>query len=229
MARSDPLRTSAPGLILEDAYYTIPKSRRGSARPILTGVCLRVRPGERVGIMGPNGAGKSTLLKVLAGLLRLDSGRLINDGYAVTDPRWRYQRSVHLVAGAPLGFYPRLTGAENLRFMAGLWGQDVSRAQAREVLARVGLAPEAAEMMYAKYSLGMRQRLHLAAAELDHAATVWLLDEPTTGLDADGVRLLHDLVADRPDRTYLVVSHDRAFLEKLCPRIVRLDDGRLVG
>lgn len=213
---------------MEEGHYTIPKSRRGNARPILKGASLRVLPGERVGIMGPNGSGKSTLLKVLAGLLRLDSGRLSNNGYAATDPRWRYQRSVHLVAGVPLGFYPRLTGTENLRFMAGLWGQDLSRAQARDALTQVGLEPEAAEMVYAKYSLGMRQRLHLAVAELDQEATVWLLDEPTTGLDAEGVKMLHELVTGRPDRSCVVVSHDQPFLENLCTRIVRLDDGRLV-
>ncbi|WP_185711281.1 ABC transporter ATP-binding protein [Arachnia propionica] len=218
------------GLVLDRASYAIPRTRRGEARTIIKDASLRVHPGERVGLLGANGVGKSTLLRVLAGMLRLDSGELSNDGVSARAQGRGFQRSVHLAAGAPLGFYPRLTGAENLRFLAGLWGVSMSRSQAVACLVEVGLAAEAAaQVMYAKYSLGMRQRLHLAALWADPGATTHLLDEPTTGLDEAGHHMLRQRVLGAGDKVQVLVSHDADFLGSVCTRTVRLDDARLVG
>lgn len=219
-----------PGLVLDHASYAIPRTRRGEARTIIEDASLRVVPGERVGLLGANGTGKSTLLRVLAGMLRLDAGELSNDGLSARAWGRGFQRSVHLAAGAPLGFYPRLTGAENLRFLAGLWGMSMSRSQAVACLVDVGLDAEAAaQVMYAKYSLGMRQRLHLAALWADPKATTHLLDEPTTGLDEAGHRMLRERVLAAGDKVQVLVSHDADFLGSVCTRTVRLDDARLVG
>ncbi len=217
------------GLRLENACYAIPQSRHGGRREILRDASLAVQPGERVGVVGPNGAGKSTLLKVLAGLLRLDSGELTNDGFRANSRRRRFQRSVHLVAGAPLGCYPRLTGAENLRFFAALWGHEISAGEAQRRLEAVGLGRDSISSAYSTYSLGMRQRVHLALLLVDEAATTWLLDEPTTGLDEQGTALLGELLAQGGERPQVLVSHDLGFLENSCTRIVRLEHGSLVG
>lgn len=227
--RSDLSRAREPRLCLRNAFYSIPRSRRGESRSIIRGACLEISPGERVGVIGPNGAGKSTLLKVLAGHLKLSQGLLINDGFAPQDQRRRYQRSVHLMSGAPLGFYPRLTGAENLRFLAGLWGVNLSEAKAVGALVDVGIERSLATAMYAKYSMGMRQRVHLAAARLDPYATTYLLDEPTTGLDANGIRVLRNFVTGASQAAFVLVSHDESFLQDVCSRVVRLESGRLVG
>lgn len=216
-------------LRLTDGYYTIPKSRRHAARPILRAASLSVDVGECVGIVGPNGSGKSTLLKVLAGMLRLERGELSNDGARAGDWSRRYQRTVHLVAGVPLGFYPRLTASENLRFFAGLWGRDLTKAAALDLLSNVGLDADAATTAYAKFSLGMRQRLHIAAASLDQDATVWLLDEPTTGLDSAGVVLLERSLTQSEGTSKVIVSHDPEFLQRNCERILTLVDGALVA
>lgn len=224
------MKRNEAGLQLSEGSYTIPRTRRGEAKLIIRDASLTVAPGERVGIVGANGVGKSTVLRVLAGMLRLDSGQLRNDGVPADDWRRRFQRSVHLAAGAPLGFYPRLTGGENLRFLAGLWGVTMSRREAARRLVEVGLAAEAAErVMYAKYSLGMRQRLHLAALWADPRATTHLFDEPTTGLDEAGIRMLRERVLAADDRAQVLVSHDPDFLAAVCTRTVRLDDARLVG
>ncbi len=189
---------------------------------------LTVRPGECIGVVGPNGSGKSTLLKVLAGLLQLDSGTLFNGSFRADSRRRRYQRSVHLVAGAPLGCYPRLTGVENLRFFAALWGHELSAKEASKRLEDVGLSQEAQGATYSTYSLGMRQRVHLALLLADENATTWLFDEPTTGLDDEGVSLLRKIILSRSSLPRVLVSHDTGFLESLCTRIVSLDHGSLV-
>lgn len=226
--------TASPtGLVLESGTYTLPATRRGPARPILSGADLHVGAGERVGIVGPNGAGKTTVLKVLAGMLALREGSLSNGPHRCGARSQAYQRSVHLVLGGPLGFYPRLTGVENLQFVSGVLGHFLTRRAAQDVLASVGLADEAGRRLFATYSLGMRQRLHLAAAVVDRGASVWLLDEPTTGLDADGVdgltaALLGEVPGGAPVAK-VIVSHDHAFLERVCHRTVELKHGALVA
>ncbi len=221
-----------PDLVLESGTYTLPATRRSPARPILQNTDLHVAHGERVGIVGPNGTGKTTILKVLAGMLRLDSGSLRNGTVSADSRSQAYQRSVHLMLGGPLGFYPRLTGVENLQFVSGVLGHFLTRRQAEAVLASVALGEDDGRRLFAKYSLGMRQRLHLAAAVIDRDATVWLMDEPTTGLDAAGVELLSGMVLGEPGGAAvakIIVSHDREFLERVCHRTVELRHGALVA
>lgn len=220
-------------LVLKDAGYTLPATRRGPARIVLDGANLTVEPAERVGLIGPNGGGKTTVLKVLAGLLRLRSGSLRNGSLDAASPRQGYQRSVHMILGGPFGFYPRLSGLENLRFMSGVFGRFLSVDQAHVVLDTVGLTAADARVLFAKYSLGMRQRLHLGAALADRDANVWLMDEPTNGLDTDGRDLLTRVVIGAglasADVSKVIVSHDRTFLDDVCHRVVELDRGALVA
>ncbi|MEU6573878.1 heme ABC exporter ATP-binding protein CcmA [Streptomyces sp. NPDC046805] len=213
-------------LELVDVVYHYPsdKTRR---RPVLDGVSLGVEPGEALGVVGRNGSGKSTLLKVLANLLRPTSGEVRFDGEPVARRDRAYRSLLNYCAGAPLGFYPRLTAVENLRFFSGMKGRMLSGAEATALLERVGLAASA-DVTYAKFSLGMRQRTHLAALLLEPSA-VWILDEPTTGLDQDGLTLLDDLLteASARGRTLVVVSHDADFLGRVTSRQVTLAEGRI--
>lgn len=222
----------AADLVLKSGTYTLPATRRGPSRSILAGADLHVGAGERVGIVGPNGAGKTTVLRVLAGMLTLQGGALSNGPHRSDARSQAYQRSVHLVLGGPLGFYPRLTGVENLQFVSGVFGHFLTRHAAQDVLASVGLAEEAGRRLFATFSLGMRQRLHLAAAVVDRGASVWLLDEPTTGLDTDGVDGLTAAILGQGPGTAIakvIVSHDLAFLERVCHRTVELKHGALVA
>jgi ABC-2 type transport system ATP-binding protein len=196
----------------------------------LGGASLALAAGEAVCVLGANGAGKSTLIGIAAGVLPPDDGMVLLDGRPLDDePTLR--RRVGLVADVPL-LYLDMTGRQNLRFFARLYG--MARAAAAEriglLLSRHGLAARADEPV-AAYSAGMRRRLDLARAVL-HEPQVLLMDEPATALDAEGRALLADLVAGRraAGRCVLLTAHaadDAAALS--ADRTVRLEAGRLDG
>ncbi|MDH6580506.1 ABC transporter ATP-binding protein [Kitasatospora sp. MAP5-34] len=214
----------SPLLELNDLWYTYPHAGPNPVA-VLRGVRAEVHEGETLGIVGGNGSGKSTLLKILATLLRPTAGQLRYRGEPIGSVPTAYRAAVNYSAGAPLGFYPRLTAAENLRFFSGLKGTTLTRHGAGGLLDRVGLADQA-DVLYARFSLGMRQRLHLARLLLEPSA-LWIVDEPTNGLDADGVRLLQELLGGAPDRATVVVSHDREFLHRIGARILILKEGQV--
>lgn len=211
-------------LELLDVTYQYPRDK-GSTGPVLNKANLKVAQCESVAVFGRNGVGKSTLLKVLANLLTPASGELRYQGARVHRRDREYRAVLNYCAGAPLGFYPRLTAVENLRFFSGMKGRMLSAPESAAFLARVGLAG-AADVTYAKFSLGMRQRLHLAALLLE-PSSVWILDEPTAGLDQDGMTLLETLLREADDKTKVIVSHDSDFLDRVTTRRVVMDDGRL--
>jgi ABC-2 type transport system ATP-binding protein len=194
-------------------------SKRYDSIQALDAVDLEVRRGEVRGLLGPNGAGKTTLLRLLLGLVRPDAGSVeLLDGDFGLDG----------VAGfveAP-AFYPYLTGRANLELLAEL--DDAPREPVDEALARVGLTADAARRA-GDYSTGMRQRLGLAAA-LVRSPRLLLLDEPTAGLDPDGVRLVwgvvRELAADSV--AVLISSHQIGELEDVCDGFDVLSRGRRV-
>ncbi|SDT68110.1 ABC transporter ATP-binding protein [Actinoplanes derwentensis] len=203
-----------PLLELAAVSYTYPGPQGGSR--VLNAVSGVIHEGETLGVVGPNGSGKSTLLKILATLLRPTSGQVRYRGRPMARVPLHYRGRVNYSAGAPYGFYPRLTAVENLRFFAGIKGAACSPAGARRLLETVGLA-DRADAVYATFSLGMRQRLHLARLLLE-PSEIWIVDEPTNGLDTDGVRLLEKILGDRPDKTKVIVSHDDDFLSRVATR-----------
>ena len=191
---------------------------------------LAVRPGEIVGFLGPNGAGKTTTLRVCAGLLRPNHGDVEIAGHSLA--------SAGRSARAALGFVPdhaflyeRLTGLEFLEFVAALYDVPTAAAEprARELLERLSLA-EVAEDLIETYSLGMRQKVSLAAA-LIHDPPLLMLDEPLIGLDPLGVRAFKDLLRERAARGHgvLVSTHLLEVAERLCDRVAILHRGRLVA
>jgi len=166
----------------------------------LAGVDLTVQSGTVHGLLGPNGAGKSTLLRALLGLVRLDAGTLEVAG------------TVGGFVEAP-GAYPYLTGRRNLELLAGL---DDAPGDVEDVLRRVDLAARAGTRV-AGWSLGMRQRLGIAAGLL-RRPDLLVLDEPANGLDPLGARALRDLVGKLAAEglTVLLCSHDLAEVDALC-------------
>jgi ABC-type multidrug transport system ATPase subunit len=211
-------------LELSDLWYRHPGARAG-AEDVLRGADAVFGPGEAVGIAGRNGAGKSTLLKVTANLLRPARGRILFGGRPVGAHDRAFRSVLNYCAGAPQGFYPRLTAVENLRFFSGMKGRMYGRSEALAVLGRVGLTG-AADAGYSTFSLGMRQRLHLACLLLEPAG-LWILDEPTTGLDEEGMEMLRELLDSAADKTRIIVSHDAGFLSGATTRTLRLADGLL--
>ena len=195
-------------------------------RPVLTGVDLTVRAGSAVALFGPNGAGKSTLLRVLAGLTRLDAGEARVMGHRPhTAPAW-VRRRMGWLAHRPF-LYDSLSGEENLRFWARVYGLKDARRRVRELLARTGLLLFAADPVRT-YSRGMVQRLAIARVLL-HDPEVLLLDEPFTGLDSGGVRLVGEMLAELKSRgrTMLIVSHRPDEVLHLADRFAVLARGRV--
>jgi ABC-2 type transport system ATP-binding protein len=182
-----------------------------------------VRPGEVYGFLGPNGAGKTTTLRMLLGLIRPTSGGLRLLGQ---EPgRGRLDRVGALIEGP--AFYPYLSGRDNLRVLADHAG--VRRSRVEGALHTVDLA-ERASSRYATYSLGMKQRLGLAAALLKEPELL-ILDEPTNGLDPAGMAdmrvTIRKLAAD--GCTVLLSSHLLAEVEQICDRVGVINRGRLVA
>jgi len=188
------------------------------------GVTLRVRRGEVYGFVGPNGAGKTTTMRMLVGLIRPSAGqaRVLGKPPGSPDSLAR----VGAMIEAP-GFYPFLSGRDNLRVMARHAGVPEKRLDA--VLEQVGLADRAGDP-FGTYSMGMKQRLGLAAALLKDPELL-ILDEPTSGLDPEGIAEMRDFVRQltQGERTVFLSSHLMTEVEQICDRIGIIRRGRLVA
>jgi ABC-type multidrug transport system ATPase subunit len=193
---------------------------------------LDVREGDRYGLLGPNGSGKTTLVRMLLGLVYATSGQIEVMGRRM--PRHARQVLPHI--GALIeepAAYPHLSGRANLALLdaAGPGGSAARRSRPHridEALEQVGLAGVGRRPVKA-YSLGMRQRLGLAAALIRHPRLL-ILDEPGNGLDPRGIRDLRELLTSLNSTgvTILLSSHLLAEVEQLCTRVGVLDAGRLV-
>ena len=196
----------------------------------LAGVDLALAPGEVAVLAGPNGAGKSTLIGVLLGLLKLDAGRVMVDGRDLVAGGRRFQREVRAQLGylpEAVAFAENLTGRQVLRFFARARG--VKKGRIADVLEQVGLTA-AADRAVRGYSRGMRQRLGLGIATI-HKPALLILDEPTGGLDQQGLTVLWEVLeeARREGRTVLLSTHDLALIEKRADRVHVLSRGRLAA
>jgi ABC-2 type transport system ATP-binding protein len=194
------------------------------------GIDLHVPRGELFGFLGPNGAGKTTTLRMIAGILRPTAGQITLGGVdLIADP---------MKAKAMLGFIPdrpfvyeKLTGAEFLRFVAGLYGQDGDAVERRiaELFAVFELSHWKDELIEA-YSHGMRQKLIISSA-LVHRPELIVVDEPMVGLDPRGARLLKDIFRQFTSRggTVLMSTHTLEVAEAMCDRIAIIQSGRIAA
>ncbi len=193
-------------------------------------VDLDVRAGDRYGLLGPNGSGKTTLIRMLLGLVFATGGQIEIDGCPVPRRVAQVLPRIGALIEGPAS-YSYLSGRANLALIDAAGpggGRRTRRARIDEALERVGLAGVDRRPVRA-YSLGMRQRLGLAAALL-REPTLLILDEPTNGLDPRGIREIRDLLIElnKAGTTILLSSHLLGEVEQLCTRIGVLDRGRLV-
>jgi Cu-processing system ATP-binding protein len=202
-------------------------SRRFGDVLALDGVSLAIGSGQMVGLIGHNGAGKSTLFKVMLGLVQPGSGDVLVDGVPVAGPRFREAR--RRIGYLPESFatYDNLTGAEVLRLFADL--KRVPRAECAAVLERVGLA-HAAGRRVGGYSKGMRQRLGLAQVLLGSPDLVFL-DEPTNGLDPEGIHDFYQVLrqVQAGGATVVITSHILADIQDRVDQLVVLRAGRVAA
>ena len=192
-------------------------------RIALRGVDLRVDWGERIVLLGPNGAGKTTLLRLLALLLQPSAGQIRLGGY---DPRAEAAQARHLFGflGHQSALYPDLTAEENLLFYARLYRLPAADRRIGDLLERLNLSDRRHTRARA-LSRGLQQRLALARALL-HDPPILLLDEPDTGLDAPGLQILVELLAD-PNRTVLLSTHHLDWAQRVADRAIVLAAGRI--
>jgi ABC-2 type transport system ATP-binding protein len=185
---------------------------------------VSVERGGVVGLLGPNGAGKSTTIRMLLGLIAPTSGSGTVLGHDVTRPS-AYMRRVGALVEAPV-FYPKLSGRDNLRTLAVLAGVGDERID--EVLDLVDLTGRDGDRA-SDYSLGMKQRLAIAAALLKDPELV-ILDEPTNGLDPAGIVEIRELLIrlGQTGKTVIVSSHLLAEIQAACDRLIIIKRGSLV-
>jgi ABC-2 type transport system ATP-binding protein len=194
------------------------------------GVDLEVRENDRYGLLGPNGSGKTTLVRMVLGLVFASKGEIEVLGVPVPRRVREVLPSIGAMVEGP-GAYPHLSGRTNLELLDAAGpggGRHDRRTRIAEALERVGLAGIDRRPVKA-YSLGMRQRLGLAAALL-RKPRLLVLDEPTNGLDPRGIREIRDLLIElnADGTTVFLSSHLLAEIEALCTRVGVMDRGRLV-
>ncbi|HEX4081807.1 MAG TPA: ABC transporter ATP-binding protein [Acidimicrobiales bacterium] len=207
-----------------DAVSTHGLTKRFGSRTVVDDLALAIPTGSVCGFVGPNGAGKTTTIRMLLGLVRPSAGTGTVLGGDLADPP-SYLGRVGALIEAP-AFYPQLDGRDNLRTLARL-GQ-IPSAAIDPALERVGLLGRATDR-YGAYSLGMKQRLGIAAALLA-GPELLILDEPSNGLDPAGIvemrGLIRSLAGD--GTTVFVSSHLIAEIEQICDHVVVIRSGRLV-
>jgi ABC-2 type transport system ATP-binding protein len=209
---------------LTSSVVTRGLTKRFGPRLAVDSVDIDLPAGVVSGFVGPNGAGKTTTIQLLLGLCRPTSGTAEVLGRPITDPA-SYLGRVGALIEAP-SFYPTLSGRRNLEVLTRLGRIDSSRIA--EVLAMVELSDRANDFVRA-YSLGMKQRLGVAAALLPNPQ-LCILDEPTNGLDPAGIREMRAVIRGLADRgiSVFVSSHLLAEIEAVCDHLVMIDRGRIV-
>lgn len=207
----------------EPVVQTAGLTKRYGPRIAVDGVNLTVRRGEVYGFLGPNGAGKTTTLRMVLGLIRPTSGTTrVLDG--ATGSPGVMARVGALVEGP--GFMPYLSGRDNLRVLARY--RRLPEVEVEDALERVELVERGGDA-FRSYSLGMKQRLGVAAALLGDPELI-VLDEPTNGLDPAGMASMRSLVVDlaRGGQTVLLSSHLLGEVQEICHRVGVINQGRLL-
>lgn len=201
---------------LKDVYKTMKGTQ------VLKGVNLTVEQGNIVGIRGINGSGKTMVLRAIAGLIRVDGS--VEIGGKKMEPG-ECPKDIGVLVEMP-GFLPEFTGKKNLQLL-GMLQEGVTEEDIDEAMNAVGLDPKD-RRHYKKYSLGMKERLGIAQAILKKPKLI-LLDEPTNGIDSDGIQILEESLwrLKEEGSTIVVTSHDRDFLDAVTSQCYEMKEGSL--
>lgn len=191
---------------------------------------LHVKTGGIYGFLGPNGAGKTTTIRMLTGLLRPTSGKVLIDGIDMAENPIKAKARIGLIPDTP-SVYPKLTGNEFLDFVAAIYEipSRESRRKIKEILGMLDLLHKANELIET-YSHGMKQKIVIAAALL-HDPSVLILDEPTVGLDPKSAKLIKDLLKAfaYKGKTVFMSTHILEIAERMCDRVGIIDYGELIA
>ncbi len=196
-------------------------------KQILKNVELEISEGDILGFIGPNGAGKTTTIKLILGLQKITSGYVKINGYDIKENFEKAIEKVGTIVENP-DLYMYMSGYKNLKLIANLY-KDVDQKRVEEVIKITGLENRINDKV-SKYSLGMRQRLGIAQSLL-HKPNLLILDEPTNGLDPEGIKQLRDLLkklAKKEKMGILISSHNLAELESFCTKVAIIQNGEMV-
>lgn len=196
-------------------------------KKILKNVSFNVNEGDILGFIGPNGAGKTTTIKMILGLQSINSGTVTINGYDIKKNFEKAIDKVGTIVENP-DLYMYLSGYDNLKLISNLY-KNVDKKRIDEVIKIVKLETRINDKV-SKYSLGMRQRLGIAQALL-HKPNLLILDEPTNGLDPEGIKELRDIIkrlATKEKVGVVISSHNLSELESFCNKIVIIKNGEIV-
>lgn len=195
-------------------------------KEILKGVSFEIEKGDILGFIGPNGAGKTTAIKLMLGLQNINSGDVYINGFNIKKDFTKAIERVGAIVENP-DFYMYMSGRKNLELKARLY-KDITKERIDEVIKLVGLENRINDKV-SKYSLGMRQRLGIAEALL-HNPNLLVLDEPTNGLDPEGMRMLKDILRNLSNNgvSIFISSHILSELDNLCNKICIIKDGKII-
>ena len=197
---------------------------------VVDNLSFEVNEGEIVGLLGENGAGKTTTLRMISTMLKITSGEVkVNEFNASTEPE-KVRREIGILFGGDIGLYDRLTGRENIRYFANLFGINDEVANKRiDALSKEFGMDEYIDKRVGKFSRGMKQKVSISRS-IVHDPSVMLFDEPSTGLDVRATRVIHEFIkkCKSENKTILFSSHSMSEVEKLCDRVVIIHKGKLV-
>lgn len=196
-------------------------------KDVIKDVSFDLKQGDVLGFIGPNGAGKTTTIKLILGLQKLDKGTVIINGYDIKKDFEKAIEKVGAIVENPEG-YLYLSGYKNLKLAANLY-KGIDEKRIKEVVKLVGLENRIKDKV-SKYSLGMRQRLGIAEAII-HKPNILILDEPTNGLDPEGIKDLREILiklAKEENIAIFISSHNLTELESFCNRICIIQKGEIL-
>ena len=205
----------------------IQKTYQKAHKKAVSDVSFNVDSGDIVAFLGPNGAGKTTTIKLILGLQSITSGSVKINGFDIQKDFTKAIQKVGTIVENP-DLYMYMSGYENLKMISNLYS-GITKERIDEVIKFVGLENRIKDKV-SKYSLGMRQRLGIAQAIL-HKPNLLVLDEPTNGLDPEGIKQIKDLIvklAKEENMAVLISSHNLLELESFCTKVTIIKNGEIV-
>jgi len=202
-------------------------TKKVGRRTLVSDLTFEIPAGEVFGFLGPNGAGKTTTIRMMVGLVKISEGDIFIKGCSISRQFKQAIRHVGAIVENP-DLYKYLTGWQNLKHYARM-ASGIAKSRIEEVVELVGLKDRIHDRV-GTYSLGMRQRLGIAQALL-HRPSLLVLDEPTNGLDPQGMKEIKELIlqlASEKDITFFISSHLLHEMQQLCNRIGIIQNGRLL-
>lgn len=199
-------------------------------KKVVDSLNFSVKNGEIVGLLGENGAGKTTTLRMISTMLKITDGSIEVNGIDVKSNPEKVRKEIGILFGGDVGLYDRLTGRENIKYFANLYGMNDKEANKRiDELAKSFNMEDYINTPVGKYSRGMKQKISIARS-IVHNPSVMLFDEPTTGLDVSAARIVQDFILQckKENKVILFSSHSMKEVEKLCDRVVIINKGILL-